>query len=524
MESQAERSYGGVSTGGRQWRLAIAVTIASALIRLGVAAFIPLFPDEAYYWQWSRHLADGYFDHPPAIAWLIRFGTLLVGDTPLGVRLGPVLAGLAVGLISCASARRIAGDRAALIAALALAVMPLSAAGLVLATPDAPLLAACAAMIYAVIRALEAPIASPRSDFWWVLAGVALGLAEASKYTAVLIPLAAFTAMLLKRELRPRLSDPGPYIAIAVSLVVFSPVVAWNAEHGWASFAFQLRHGLGHVDGSVARRELELLGGQFALVSPILFALLCLAIAKSIVWPEGRKHTRAQTALLPLVALLVFAFFMYAATKRRVEANWPAIAYIPGMLVLATHAGGRAWNRWLKGGLVLTGALSCAVYVNTLVPILPIPAHRDPVARAAGWDDLAFAVQRELAVPSGRAWVAAERYQEASMLSFNLVGQPPTFALNLTTRTNQYDLWPGFADVAHRGDAIVLVTDEAADGSRHPGVALLSPYFTSVRRGAKVVLARRGDPVKPLRIWVLSGWRGSWPGSDSLMDSKLVSF
>lgn len=514
MESQAERSRGRVTAGGRQWRLAIAVTIASALVRLAVAAYIPLFPDEAYYWEWSRHLADGYFDHPPVLAWLIRAGTIIAGDTPLGVRLGPVLAGFSVGLISCASARRIGGDRAALIAALALAVMPLSAAGLVLATPDAPLLAACAAMLYAVIRALESPVASSKSDFWWVLAGVALGVAVASKYTAVLIPIAAFTAMVIKRELRPRLRDPGPYVAIAVSLVVFSPVVAWNLEHDWASFAFQLRHGLGHVDGSVARRELELFGGQFALVSPILFALLCLAIAKGIVWPggdKGEKHTRAQNALLPLVALLVFVFFMYSATQRRVEANWPAIAYIPGTVVLATHAGGRVWNRWLKGGLALTGALSAAVYINSIAPVLRIPAHLDPVARSAGWDDLAFAVERELAVSSGHAWVAAERYQEASLLAFNLEPQPRTFSLNLSTRANQYDLWPGFADVAKRGDALVLVTDEPSDGRKHPSVARLAPYFAGVRRGEKVVLARAGDPVKPLRIWVLTGWRGGWP-------------
>lgn len=515
MESQAERSHGRVSRAGRQWRLAIAVTIASGLVRLAVAAVTPLFPDEAYYWQWSRHLADGYFDHPPAIAWLIRAGTSVVGDTPLGIRLGAVLAGTAMMLIVCASARRIAGARAALIAALALALMPLSAAGLVLATPDAPLLAATAAMLYAVIRALEVPPRSPESDRWWVLGGVALGLAAASKYTAVLIPLAAFTAMAIRRDLRPRLKDPGPYVAVLVSLVVFSPVIAWNAEHDWASFAFQLDHGLGHVDGSIARRELALLGGQVALVSPILFALLCLSVAKVMVAPvAARAHTRASTTgLLTFVAALVFMFFAYSATKRPVEANWPAIAYIPGVMVLAAHAGRRVWNLWLKAGLALTAGLSSVVYVNTFVPILQIPAHRDPVARSAGWSDLASAVDHVVdQLPAGHVWVAADRYQEASLLAFHLQEQPKTFALNLTSRANQYDRWPGFPKRAVSGDALVLVTDDAAgEPKRYPSVELLAPHFTTVRRGERVMLARKGDPVKPLRIWVLKGWRGSWP-------------
>ena len=515
LESQAERSYGGVSSGRRQWRLAILVTIASAIVRLVVAALTPLFPDEAYYWQWSRHLADGYFDHPPAIAWLVRAGTSIAGDTALGIRLGPVLAGFATMLLVCAAARRLSGGRAALVAALALSLMPLSAAGLVLATPDAPLLAATAAMIYAVVRALHAPPTSSESDRWWVLAGVALGLAVASKYTAALIPIAAFTAMLIRRDLRPRLRDPGPYVATLVALVVFAPVIAWNAEHGWASFAFQLQHGLGHVDGSIAKRELELLGGQIVLVSPILFALLCLSVAKVMVAPiTSRPNARGSTtALLTLTAALVFMFFAYSATKRRVEPNWPAIAYIPGTLVLAVHAGGRIWNRWLKAGLALTAGLSGVVYVNTFVPILHIPAHRDPVARSAGWSDLASAVEHELRRhPSRRTWVAADRYQEASLLAFYLAEQPNTFALNLRSRSNQYDLWPTFRERARAGDALVLVTDEpdAADG-RVPSIDLLTPHFVSVRRGERVVLARKGDPVKPLRIWVLEHWRGSWP-------------
>ena len=79
------------------WPIAIIVIGLGAAVRLALAAWLPLFPDETYYWEWSRHLAPGYFDHPPAIAWVIRGGTVLLGDTPLGVRLFPVLAGFVAG-------------------------------------------------------------------------------------------------------------------------------------------------------------------------------------------------------------------------------------------------------------------------------------------------------------------------------------------------------------------------------------------------------------------------------------------
>jgi len=68
----------------RNARIAIALVVAASIIRLALAAFIPLLPDETYYWEWSRHIAAGYFDHPPAVALLIRSGTAIFGQTALG--------------------------------------------------------------------------------------------------------------------------------------------------------------------------------------------------------------------------------------------------------------------------------------------------------------------------------------------------------------------------------------------------------------------------------------------------------
>ena len=124
-------------------------------VRMLFAALLPLFPDETYYWDWSRRLAGGYFDHPPAIAVLIRGGTTLFGPAPIAVRFFPVLAGGIACLATVAIARRIAGDIAARTTAIVFAVLPLAATGLVLATPDAPLLAASALGLYAVVRALQ---------------------------------------------------------------------------------------------------------------------------------------------------------------------------------------------------------------------------------------------------------------------------------------------------------------------------------------------------------------------------------
>src|ERR1700716_4714146 len=70
------------------------IILAMVALRLAAAAWTPLTFDEAYYWMWSKHLAGGYYDHPPGVAVVIRLGTMIAGDTELGVRLGSVLLAL----------------------------------------------------------------------------------------------------------------------------------------------------------------------------------------------------------------------------------------------------------------------------------------------------------------------------------------------------------------------------------------------------------------------------------------------
>ena len=68
--------------------------LALVALRLIAAAFTPITFDEAYYWMWSKHLAGGYYDHPPMVAVVIRLGTLIAGDTEFGVRLVSILLAL----------------------------------------------------------------------------------------------------------------------------------------------------------------------------------------------------------------------------------------------------------------------------------------------------------------------------------------------------------------------------------------------------------------------------------------------
>ncbi len=494
-----------------------AIIIAGAVARLIVAATLPVFPDESYYWDWSRHLAFGYFDHPPAIAWLIALGGALLspigaGATSIAVRLVPTLMGVVAALATTAIARRLAGDAAALRAAIVITVLPLAAAGLVIATPDVPVLAMTSLGCYAVVRALEASPRSRESLRWWSVAGVFVGLGFVSKYTSILFPAGVFLAVVARRSLRVRLAEPGPYVAVIVATIVFSPVLFWNARHDWISFTYQLQHGLTTSAAfdvvAALKREGDYLGGQAGLASPILFVLMVGAV-----WRNLRRGSNDIHFALAVVATLAFGLFAYSALKRRVEPNWPAPGYIPAIALLAVTPMTVPASRWFRRGVVLAVALSAVIYVQGVVPILPIAPRRDPVARAFGWRELAARVDvamREATARTGaRSWAGGDRYQEASEIAFHSESHAETFAMNISSRRNQYDLWPQFTERAAVGDNLVLALEES--DSTHATVVALSPFFREARRGELVSLKRRAGEVGVRRLWTLEGWKGGWP-------------
>lgn len=506
------------------WRHALLILGGATVVRLLLAAAVPLFADEAYYWEWSRRLAGGYFDHPPAIAVLIAAGTAVLGDTPLGVRLLPVLAGTLAGYWLMATARHLAGATAARFAAALCAVIPLSAAGFVLATPDAPLLAAISGTLFALVRALEGGNAAMLTAGepiliaddtrlaglgWWVAAGGAIGVAMASKYTAVLVPAAAALAVTLHPGLRGQLRSPGPWLAVGLASLVMAPVLFWNAHHGWISFRFQLGHGLGTAArGTWWQRELDLLGGQFGLMTPILFVLALAAVRRAL-QPKGD----APRFTLAVIATIGLAFFVYSATRRSVEANWPAIGWLPAILLLAASRAGTR-SVWERRGTWLAGILTALALLHVVVPYLPLPARRDPVSKAHGWERLAGAMDSARAALGGDVHLAANRYQDAAFLAFHMADRPTVYSPNLGGRRNQYDVWPRYVDVATPGGTLLIALDEPREGLP-TAIRMLDGHFAARRAGPLVAITRGADTLATRRLWVLHDWAGTWPDDPS---------
>ena len=227
---------GSMLAGDRQPDFTVAVPLAIIyllLLRLVYLGQIELAPQEAYYWNYAQHLDIGYLDHPPLVAWLIA-ATLAFGDGEFFVRLPAVLAWTVMLVFAVAFVRDLAGRGAALRSALLLATLPFFFGIGVMITPDAPLAAAWAAALFFLQRAL---LGGRRAA--WLGAGVAIGIGMLAKYSMVLLPAAAFVFMLVDAGSRRALLSPWAWGGVLIALLTFSPVIAWNLQHDWASFSFQ---------------------------------------------------------------------------------------------------------------------------------------------------------------------------------------------------------------------------------------------------------------------------------------------
>src|SRR5713101_42428 len=311
--------------------LAVAALIAAmTVLRLIYAHVLDLRTDEAYYWTWSKESALSFLDHPPMIAWFIRFGTAIFGDTSLGVRFAGILAMLVTQLLLADIVRRVTHDVRAVVFAV---LMPEAALyyGLLMAkvSPDTAMIPFAVALLWALVRLTES--GNPR---WWLAAGLFAGLALLSKFTAVML-LPAVAAFMLVPEWRRRwLTSPYPWAAALIAVAVFSPALIWNAENDWASFKFQFVRATATHEVSL-RTVGDYIGLQFGLVGFVLLPVVLSGLALTA-W-RGYRRGDAVAILLSNCVIVPFGYFFWKSLTLRVGDTWPMFMWPIGFAAVAIN-------------------------------------------------------------------------------------------------------------------------------------------------------------------------------------------
>jgi 4-amino-4-deoxy-L-arabinose transferase-like glycosyltransferase len=345
------------------------------LLRAAMAGLLPLSADEAYYWLWSKHLAFGYFDHPPMIAWLIRAGTLVFGDTPFGVRfMGIVLSLPASWFVWRAAALILKDETRAALAALFFNLTIMISVELLAATPDMPSVVASAAFVYCL-----AQVHAGGNGRWWLAVGLAGGLGLLSKFSALFLGAGTLGWLVLDRDARKWLASPWPYLGAILALLIFAPNLVWQSRHHWETFAFQLgRVGTGHFTWRFLG---EFLAAQAAMATPLIFVLMALGLVRA----TNRSSDRMMLSLLVWTAL---GYFLQHALHDRVQGNWPCFIYPPlAILAADAFAAPEASAVWRKVSMIaapLALVMLLALYAQAL--FAPITLQKDPLDRILGRD------------------------------------------------------------------------------------------------------------------------------------------
>lgn len=490
---------------GIRWRIvSVGVFCFGFLLRLFYVGQTELFPEESYYWAYSRHLALGYLDHPPMIAWLIRAGTAIFGQNPLGARVPIIFCSLAAAVFVYKLTNSFYGKSAAFRSLLLMAILPIFFATGTMATPDAPLVACWAGLLYFLQRALLQN--STRS---WVGVGLLLGLGLLSKYTIAIVGLAALIFMVLDAPSRRWFLHPAPYLSVLFSLAIFSPVITWNAQHQWASFTFQ----------STRRLSARSKFSTHVLVASILGLLTptgLLAGFQALLSPpkDGTQRRNLFIRVFTLVPLCVFVFF---SIRHRPQFNWTGplwLALVPTIAALlpqqsparSLNSTLRAlWNPTIVTLLIATGTL----FYHLAFGLPGLGYSKKIELLPVGWLQMAREIQKVVQEHPGEKplVVGMDKYFIASQLAFH--SPDPLRGIRQVTNRHffgarglMYAYW--FNPNTYKGRSLVAVSFNRDDLSKRR----LGKFFDSLGPIIEGRLEKNGRPISSYFYRIGSGYRG----------------
>ncbi len=479
-----------------------ALILLFTIVRLFIIGNIGLADDEAYYWDWSRHLSLSYFDHPPFVAYLIALFVWVGKNSEFFVRLGGGILFFGSNVLLFKISRRLFDEKTGFFSVLLFNLIPVFALGALIISPDNPLGFSFLFSIYFFLKAMES-----HAKIYWYLWGLFLGLALLSKYNGFILVFSFLFYLALSSKHRRLLKNPHLYLGLVICLLVFSPVFVWNLQHHWSSFHFQLSSGhKGHF--SLNNLFLFLLS-QAGYLSPLVYPFLILTLCLSAY--KGMKDRDENSLLLFCLSFPTLALFHFASPFLSFKPHWTALGYIP-VLVGLVHITKEWWNKWgIKVLSILAIALALILttlfQVEAFYPILQkqvIPAKMDITNELYGWKEVGEKVEKiseEMINKTGAnsVFFFSYRYQLVSQMAFYIPGRPEVYCLN--NWLDAYDFFQRTDELL--GKDGIFVCDNRFD--RRPEEFCL---FDSIQKEKDLAIFRAGQEGRRFYIFRCYNFHG----------------
>lgn len=455
--------------------------LVSGLVRLMAASCLGLGNDEAYHFLYAVHPDLSYYDHPPMLAWIETIGLTLSGSpfSALALRSGFIVLFAGSTWLMWRISGRWYGSWAGFYAALALNLTGYyGLAASTFALPDGPLLFFWLLTIDRLSLALE----QPDRTWPWAWVGLAWGCAMLSKYHAVFLPAGTFLLLVLHKPLRRVLTKPGPYLAIGLGFLVFSPVIVWNAEHGWVSFLFQGGRAVGGLTPRPDYLATALLA-QVAYLFPWIWLPIVVLLVRGVWdWP---RLDGVNERLGVCLAVVPVGIFTAVAGFRPVLPHWGLIG-----LVSLFPAVGRFWRQraierpeTMRKSLLAGGAFSLALLGLTLLEHRTgflqrggegkwgvLEARTDPTADLYGWDKVADELERRGILDDPASFLFTRTWYQSAQVAHAIRMKRPVVCYNLDDPRG-FAFWSKPEEWVGRDGILLTFDDEISP------VAFYRPWF-----------------------------------------------
>ncbi len=473
----------------------------SAAIRLVWAATMPLGHDEAYHYLFTVHQDWSYFDHPPLLAWVEAIGPTIFGSTAAwSLRFGFILLFAGSTWLMFRLTERSFGPKAGLLAALALNISAYHTAAVgAFALPDGPLLF----FWLLTLDRIDVALRSDRPLAPWVAVGLAWGGALLSKYHAVLLPAGLLAYIVLTPGRRKLLLKPGPYVATIIGVLCFTPVLYWNAKHGWASFLFQG----GRAVAKPGFNPLSLLGaigGQIAYLLPWIWLAMIVAIYDSF-RTRFQRQTDSPERFLFCVSLVPLGLFSAVACIRPILPHWTLVGFLSIYPLVGRYWSARLeespakWSRRLRFMAAVPVVVAAFMIVQYHTGVIPInrfvkkqsdAVRADPTAELYGWDQVAQALKSDGLLDADRSFLFTSLWYHSGHLGYSTRDSGVPVACYSPNDARGFAFWSNPKEWLGRDGILVSFHDTDVESVAY------RRYFSDIELAGQVPIIREGKLIR----------------------------
>ena len=455
-------------------------------------------PQDAYYYLYGQNLSLSYFDHPGMIGYILRIFTDVFGHSIFAVK----FADFVITSLTIFSFYKLASyflskqklERAFILIASTIFISILSFNS----TPDVPLLLFWTLSLICLYKAIFED-----KKWYWILGGIAMGLAFNSKYTSLLLQFGLLAFLLFSNKYRKLFLSPWLWISLIISVAVTFPVWYWNYQNEFASFAFQSSE----RTSSITKFEISpknffgAIGHQMFLLLPVLF-LIFITFTYKYVKRALLKFKIPQAKTLFLLAFFIptFVGFFAITPIYWVKLNWMMPSYITGIIL----AGMFINKKLLKTQIIFSIVFHVLVSIQILFFVAPIKSDDTWV----GWEELAGEIELLQEEYPNTFVFSDDNYKTSACLNFFM--DDKIYAQNIIGKhALHFDYLDDDLSTLNNKNAIFIDSDKRFKNKNKKEEInpVLQNYFTEVRELKPIIIKINNKEERKFWIFYCSNYQ-----------------